>query len=143
MKTQETKLMIIENYIDHFTSDEKERESMKESAVIYVNEDHVDEITQANIEINFTNTPSEDWAETHYEITYHINSVAQVIDEEYYETHPLREKYYDIGMGLWWKLAYEWTNEFMATYPDQDFPEGNWLEVVENFGSEKINNYKY
>jgi hypothetical protein len=46
-KTQEIKLMIIENFIDHFTSDEKERESMKKSAFIYVEEDHVDEIAQS------------------------------------------------------------------------------------------------
>lgn len=41
---QETKLMIIENYIDHFTSDDAERERMKANASEYVKEDHVNEI---------------------------------------------------------------------------------------------------
>ena len=46
-KTKEIKLMILENFIDHFTSNDKERESMKEDAKEYVEEDHVDEIDQA------------------------------------------------------------------------------------------------
>ena len=48
-KTKEIKLMIIENYIDWFTSDEDERERMKDSAKLYVEEDWVDEIKQANL----------------------------------------------------------------------------------------------
>lgn len=39
--------MIIENFIDHFTTDEAEREKMKKMANSYVDEDHVDEIGQA------------------------------------------------------------------------------------------------
>ena len=38
--------MIIENYIDHFTSDENERYDMKNNAALYVDEDWVDEIAQ-------------------------------------------------------------------------------------------------
>ena len=41
--------MIIENYIDWFTTDEDERECMKENANLYVEEDWVDEIKQANV----------------------------------------------------------------------------------------------
>ena len=44
MTTKETKLMIIENYIDWFTTNEAERKELKENAVGYVDEDHVDEI---------------------------------------------------------------------------------------------------
>jgi hypothetical protein len=36
--------MIIQNFIDYYTSDEKERESMYEVAFEYVKDDHVDEI---------------------------------------------------------------------------------------------------
>ena len=39
--------MIIENYIDHFTSDENERYDMKNNAALYVDEDWVDEIAQS------------------------------------------------------------------------------------------------
>jgi hypothetical protein len=46
-KSNEIKLMIIENFIDHFTTDEAERERMKGVAFEYVKEDHVDEIEQA------------------------------------------------------------------------------------------------
>ena len=46
--TKEIKLMIIENYIDWFTTDEDERECMKNNAKLYVDEDWVDEIKQAN-----------------------------------------------------------------------------------------------
>jgi len=45
-KTLDVKLIIIENYIDWFTSDEKERDQMKYAAFNYVEEDHVDEIQQ-------------------------------------------------------------------------------------------------
>ncbi len=46
-KTLEVKLMIIENFIDHYTSNEKERIRMKDDAYMYVSEDHVDEIKQS------------------------------------------------------------------------------------------------
>ena len=46
-KNQEVKLMIIENFIDYYTTDEKEREEMKDAATIYVKEDWVDEIGQS------------------------------------------------------------------------------------------------
>ncbi len=46
-KTKEIKLSIIENFIDHFTTDEWERELMKDEASLYVEEDHVDEIKQS------------------------------------------------------------------------------------------------
>jgi len=49
MKTiKEIKLIIIENYIDWFTSNEEEREQMKENAKRYVDEDWVDEIEQSS-----------------------------------------------------------------------------------------------
>ena len=47
MKTKEIKLTIIENYIDWYTSDETEREHLKENARLYVDEDWVDEIEQS------------------------------------------------------------------------------------------------
>ena len=47
--TKEIKLKIIENYIDWTTSDEEEREIMKENAKLYVEEDWVDEIAQSNV----------------------------------------------------------------------------------------------
>ena len=46
--TKEIKLMIIENYIDWFTTDQDEREQMKENAKLYVEEDWVDEIAQSD-----------------------------------------------------------------------------------------------
>lgn len=50
-KTKDIKLMIIENFIDHFTSDESEREKMKETARTYVEEDWVDEIAQSDLKV--------------------------------------------------------------------------------------------
>lgn len=47
INTQDIKLMIIENFIDNFTSDEKERKKMKIYALEFVHEDHVDEIAQS------------------------------------------------------------------------------------------------
>ena len=46
-KHDEIKTMIIENFIDWFTHDDAERERMYESAELYVENDHVDEIGQA------------------------------------------------------------------------------------------------
>jgi len=48
-KSEEIKLMIIENFIDHFTSNEEEREKMKATAKAYVDEDHVNEIEQSEL----------------------------------------------------------------------------------------------
>ena len=39
--------MIIDNFIDYITTDEKEREKLKSLSVNYVDEDWVDEIEQA------------------------------------------------------------------------------------------------
>lgn len=46
MTSKEIKLMIIENFIDHFTTNEAESFMMKMKAGTYVEEDHVDEIKQ-------------------------------------------------------------------------------------------------
>ena len=43
-QTKDIKLMIIQNFIDYFTSDEKEREDMYECAWQYVLGDDYDEI---------------------------------------------------------------------------------------------------
>ena len=51
MTTQDTKQMIVENFIDWFTSDESMRESMKLALDAYMQEDHVDEITDAYPEL--------------------------------------------------------------------------------------------
>ena len=40
----ESKLIIIENFIDYYTSDDKQREDLKELAFNYVIEDHVNEL---------------------------------------------------------------------------------------------------
>jgi|APGre2960657404_1045060.scaffolds.fasta_scaffold143652_4 hypothetical protein len=41
---EERKLIIIENFIDYYSSDDKEREYLKEIAFNYVIEDHVNEL---------------------------------------------------------------------------------------------------
>jgi hypothetical protein len=46
-KTQEIKLMIINNFIDAYTTNELERTKCKKLSYIYVKEDHVDEIAQS------------------------------------------------------------------------------------------------
>jgi hypothetical protein len=62
MTTKEVKLMIIENYIDHFTSDENERYDMKNNADLYVEEDWVDEIVQAGFNKEVTDKDIIDYA---------------------------------------------------------------------------------
>ena len=42
---EERKLIIIENFIDYYTSNDKERDQLKELAFTYVIEDHVNELT--------------------------------------------------------------------------------------------------
>jgi spore maturation protein CgeB len=45
-KIEDLKLIIIENFIDYYTSSEKEREAMKECAYDYVVDDHCNELEQ-------------------------------------------------------------------------------------------------
>ena len=45
--SKEVKLMILENFIDHYTTNDYEREAIKSEARTYVDEDHVDEVAQA------------------------------------------------------------------------------------------------
>jgi len=47
MTTKEIKLMIIQNFIEYYTTDEDERMDMIGNAQTYVDEDWVDEIAQA------------------------------------------------------------------------------------------------
>jgi len=63
-KQQEIKLMILENFVDHFTSDDNNRKAYKEIARQYVEEDHVDEISQA-----FPETIKADKCETHKKLS--------------------------------------------------------------------------
>ena len=51
MNNKEKKLMIIENYIEWYTTDDLEREQMKEGASLYVKEDHVDEIGDEDLDM--------------------------------------------------------------------------------------------
>jgi len=41
---EERKLIIIENFIDYYTIDERQREDLKELAFSYVIQDHVNEL---------------------------------------------------------------------------------------------------
>lgn len=50
MTTKDIKLMIIQNFIEYYTTDEDERMDMIGVAQDYVDEDWVDEITQAGYE---------------------------------------------------------------------------------------------
>ena len=52
--------MIIENYIEWFTTDENERDLIKKDARLYVDEDWVDEIAQSNASINLKNVSEEE-----------------------------------------------------------------------------------
>jgi len=47
MATKDIKLMIIQNFIEYYTTDEDERMDMIGNAQTYVDEDWVDEIAQA------------------------------------------------------------------------------------------------
>ena len=42
---EERKLIIIENFIDYYTSNDKERDQLKELAFTYVIENHLNELT--------------------------------------------------------------------------------------------------
>ena len=50
-KNKETKLMIIENYIEWYTTDDRERDSLKQGAYQYVKEDHIDEIGNEDLDM--------------------------------------------------------------------------------------------
>ena len=43
-KAQDIKLMVLDNYIDYYTSNDLERNVMKENAYLYVLEDHCNEL---------------------------------------------------------------------------------------------------
>jgi hypothetical protein len=45
-KSEDLKLMIIENFIIWYTSDDNKREEMMKSAFDYVSEDHVNELEE-------------------------------------------------------------------------------------------------
>jgi len=47
MEPKDVKLMIIENFIEYYTTDEEERDAMKAEAQSYVEQDWVDEIEQS------------------------------------------------------------------------------------------------
>ena len=65
MTTAELKLQIIENFIDGYTTDEAEREEMKDHARTYVREDWVDEISQAGFSYRTPRTIKSDVFNTH------------------------------------------------------------------------------
>lgn len=45
-KAEELKLIIIENFIEYYTSDDEERKAIKECAYDYVIEDHCNELEE-------------------------------------------------------------------------------------------------
>jgi len=50
-KNQDLKLMIIENYIEFYSTDDRERDEMKQNAWCYVVDDHVDEIGDEDLDM--------------------------------------------------------------------------------------------
>jgi hypothetical protein len=54
MTTKEIKLMIIQNFIEYYTTDEDERMDMIGNAQTYVDEDWVDEIAQSGCDKEVT-----------------------------------------------------------------------------------------
>jgi len=65
MTTKEIKLMIIQNFIEYYTTDEDERMDMIGLAQTYVDEDWVDEIAQAGYEHISNHTDDIDPFDTH------------------------------------------------------------------------------
>lgn len=76
-KTKEIKLMIIENFIEYYTTDEEERKLMKLEAVGYVSEDHYDEI-DSTLESVYHDIDSECITETD---TVKMDSVRKVLSD--------------------------------------------------------------
>lgn len=54
MENIEIKKMIIENFIDWYTSSDDERARMKDALESYLQEDHVDELVEVRIEDRMT-----------------------------------------------------------------------------------------
>ncbi len=54
MENIEIKKMIIENFIDWYTSSDDERARMKDALESYLQEDHVDELSEIRIEDRMT-----------------------------------------------------------------------------------------
>ena len=54
MENIEIKKMIIENFIDWYTSSDDERARMKDALESYLQEDHVDELSEVRIEDRMT-----------------------------------------------------------------------------------------
>jgi hypothetical protein len=54
MENIEIKKMIIENFIDWYTSSDDERARMKDALESYLQEDHVDELSEVRMEDRLT-----------------------------------------------------------------------------------------
>lgn len=81
-KSLEIKLMIIENFIDHHEHDEAGREIMKQEAALYVEEDHVDEIAEADSFSKFLGTI--DWPSLRQQKLTLLNIIEKV------KVHPIQ-----------------------------------------------------
>jgi hypothetical protein len=129
MTRDDVKFMIIENYIDHYTTSEAEREAMKDEAFAYVEEDHIDEIGQSFPE---TAKPQgfQNWIKTYYEVVDWLTcrscasgSMHMVAKEQG-------------GRTALYHLAENLTDEFEATH-DEQYADG-WIkddypEAIEAF----------
>ncbi len=128
-KTEEVKLMIIDNFIDYYTSDEPERDSMKVCARDYIEEDHVDEIAQSFHETakphGFRNR-----IEVFYEIVDHLatsshfsGSMANVTREQ-----GGRTALWDLAV----KLADEFEDSHIIEY-DNGWADADFFETIEEW----------
>jgi len=106
-KTEEIKLMIIENFIDYFTSNEEERKAMKESAGLYVEEDHVDEITQS--------LPQLDERKIYNLVDTDGESVIMLVKTDMNE-NLLREKF-----ELFYNKGFDYPDQFIEELTDKGF----------------------
>lgn len=110
-KTQEIKLMIIENFIDHYTTNDDERDAMKMEARTYVEEDHVDEIAQADF---VDNGARKNVITKARHLLCELDTDQDVVDAvKAIVNHPNQDQYVDWvdGIIVWDKVANTYTCE--------------------------------
>ena len=83
----------------------------------------------------------EDWAETHYEMSYRLEHNAQMQDlDDDNDQSIIAKKWRECGTGGMMELAFEFTNEFQEKYRGVEWGEEmDFQTKIEEFLFEKSN----
>ena len=132
-------LMVIDNFINYFTSCDIERLAMKEVAADYIEEDHVDgrEAEDDGQDIKQFPNGFQSWMETHHDI---VEAITMIMAHDQ-PTGTANDRHEAEGHGGLYELGLELTDKFENKYCGIEWgTDIEYMDTMDEFIKEELHN---